>query len=218
MDASCYLFDLDGTVTDPGMGITNSVMYALRKFGIEETDREKLYRFIGPPLAESFEEFYGFSKLAAVLAVDYYREYYSEKGIFENRLYEGIKELLADLNEQGKRVVLATSKPEVFARKILKHFEIDGYFHFVSGSFLDGGRTNKAEVIAYALEQYPEERAVMVGDRKHDVIGARKCGLDCVGVLFGYGSRQELTEAGARWLAEDVPALRTLLLDSLYTA
>lgn len=215
MEASCFLFDLDGTLTDPGIGITNSVMYALRKFGIEETDREKLYRFIGPPLAESFEQFYGFSKLAAVLAVDYYREYYTKQGIFQNRLYNGIKPLLSSLHQQGKTIVLATSKPEVFAQKILKHFEIDSYFHFIAGSLLDGQRTNKAEVIAYALEHCSDQKSVMIGDRKHDVIGAKKCGLDCVGVLFGYGSRKELEEAGARWIAEDVAQLQRLLLSDV---
>ncbi len=212
MNTSCFLFDLDGTVTDPGIGITNSVMYALHKFGIEETDREKLYRFIGPPLAESFEEFYGFSKLSAVLAVDYYRKYYTEKGIFENRMYDGMEQLLSALHEQGKMVVLATSKPEVYARQILKHFQIDHYFHFVSGSCLDGGRTDKAEVIAHALEQCSPDSAVMIGDRKHDVIGARKCGLDCIGVVYGYGSRKELIDAGAKWVVEHVPALKALLL------
>ncbi len=212
MTASCILFDLDGTLTDPGMGITNSVMYALKKFGITETDREKLYRFIGPPLSESFEKFYGFSTLAAMLAVDYYREYYAEQGIFENKLYEGIDSLLEQLYEQGNQIVLATSKPEIFAKKILKHFQIDQYFYFVSGSFLDGKRTDKAEVISHALKECNDPKALMVGDRKHDVIGARKCGLDCVGVLFGYGSRAELEEAGAKWLVNDVNELKSFLI------
>lgn len=212
MTASCILFDLDGTLTDPGMGITNSVMYALKKFGITETDREKLYRFIGPPLSESFEKFYGFSTLAAMLAVDYYREYYAEQGIFENKLYEGIDSLLEQLYKQGNQIVLATSKPEIFAKKILKHFQIDQYFHFVSGSFLDGKRTDKAEVISHALKECNAPKALMVGDRKHDVIGARKCGLDCVGVLFGYGSRAELEEAGAKWLVNDVNELKSFLI------
>lgn len=211
MTTSHILFDLDGTLTDPGIGITNSVMYALRKFGIEERDREKLYRFIGPPLSESFEKFYGFSTIAAMLAVDYYREYYAQTGILENKLYDGIKPLLETLCHQGKKLILATSKLEVYAKRILTHFEIDSYFHFVSGSFLDGTRTNKAEVIAHALKECKITEGLMVGDRKHDVIGARKCGLDCIGVLFGYGSRQELEEAGARWIAEDVNKLQTLL-------
>lgn len=213
MKAANLLFDLDGTVTDPGIGITNSVMYALKKFGIEEHDREKLYKFIGPPLASSFEEYYGFSKLAAVLAVDYYREYYSKQGIFENQLYPGVEQMLSRLQEQGKRLILATSKPEVFAKRILEHFQLDSYFAFVSGSMLDGKRVEKAEVIAYALERCGcGKDAVMIGDRRHDVIGARKNHLDCVGVLFGYGSRQELEEAGAKWLADDVPALERILL------
>lgn len=212
MSASWILFDLDGTLTDPGLGITNSVMYALKKFGITETDREKLYRFIGPPLAESFEKYYGFSTLASFLAVDYYREYYAEKGIFENKLYAGMDVLLEQLCEQGKKLVLATSKPEIFAKKILKHFQIDQYFHFVSGSFLDGKRTDKAEVIAHALKECHSSKALMVGDRIHDVIGAKKCGLDCIGVLFGYGSRQELEQSGAKWLVNDVEELKALLI------
>ncbi|MBE7042175.1 MAG: HAD family hydrolase [Ruminococcaceae bacterium] len=212
MTTSCILFDLDGTLTDPGIGITNSVMYALKKFGIEETDRKSLYRFIGPPLSESFERFYGFSTLSAMLAVDYYREYYTDRGIFENKLYDGMKELLKELHSRGKQIVLATSKPEIFANKILKHFEIEEYFLFVSGSFLDGRRTDKAEVIAHALKECNNPSAIMVGDRKHDVIGARKCGLDCVGVLFGYGSHAELEEAGAKWIVDDVSELSDLLI------
>lgn len=211
MIASYILFDLDGTLTDPGIGITNSVMYALKKFGINETNREKLYRFIGPPLSESFEKYYQFSTLAAMLAVDYYREYYAETGIFENRLYPGIKPLLEQFYQQGKKLVLATSKPEPFAKKILRHFEIEDYFHFVSGSMLNGTRTDKAEVIAHAMKECGIDSAVMVGDRKHDVIGAKKCGLKCIGVLFGYGSRSELQQAGAWKLAEDIPHLATIL-------
>lgn len=201
------LFDLDGTLTDPGTGITNSVMHALKKYGIEVEDRAQLYKFIGPPLHESFEKYYGFSREEAMQAVEYYREYYKVKGIYENLLYDGIENLLKKLFENGKKIILATSKPEVFAKEILRHFGIEKYFYYVAGSNLDGSRTLKAEVIGYALESAEitdKSGAVMVGDREHDIIGAKKIGLDSAGVLFGYGSREELEAAGADFIAESV--------------
>ena len=201
------LFDLDGTLTDPGTGITNSVMHALKKYGIEVEDRAQLYKFIGPPLHESFEKYYGFSHEEAMQAVEYYREYYKVKGIYENLLYDGIENLLKKLFENGKKIILATSKPEVFAKEILRHFGIEKYFYYVAGSNLDGSRTLKAEVIGYALESAEitdKSGAVMVGDREHDIIGAKKIGLDSAGVLFGYGSREELETAGADFIAESV--------------
>ena len=128
------LFDLDGTLTDPGMGITNSVMHALKKYGIEVENRETLYKFIGPPLIDSFEKYYGFSHEEAVKSVDYYREYYADKGIYENEVYNGIEAMLQKLSEEGKKIILATSKPEPFAREILRHFDLDKYFLFAAGS------------------------------------------------------------------------------------
>lgn len=208
-------FDLDGTLTDPGLGITNSVMYALEHMGITVTDRSALYPFIGPPLVDSFREFYGFSKEAAEQAVLYYREYFSEKGLFENELYNGIGDLLKDLKDAGKRVVLATSKPEPFAVQILKHFKIDGYFDYIAGSRLDGSRGTKDEVIQYALELCRAEdhsKVIMVGDRKFDILGAKKYGLDSMGVLFGYGSREELSAAGADYLVETIGEIAKILL------
>lgn len=210
MRYSTILFDLDGTLTDPAEGIVNSILYALEKMGIEETDREKLLPFIGPPLAESFRVYYGFSQDEATRAVTYYREYYADKGIFENRLYPGIPEFLAALNQAGATVALATSKPEVYAEQILQHFGIASQFDFIGGSLLNGQRVQKGEVIAYVLSALParsENSVLMVGDRKHDVIGARENGLPCAGVLFGYGGREELTEAGAVYLADSVHAL-----------
>ncbi len=198
------LFDLDGTLTDPGLGITNSVMYALRKFGITENDRTKLYKFIGPPLKESFGTFYGFSPAQCELAVRYYREYFTDTGIFENAVYDGIPELLKTLKERGKTTVLATSKPEVFAVRILKHFGLYGHFDLVCGATMDDTRNQKGDIIKYALEQCgvisPSE-AVMVGDRKHDVIGAAENGLGAIGVLYGYGDEDELKKAGAAYIA-----------------
>ena len=193
------LFDLDGTLTDPMVGITSSVQYALEKFGIHVRYLKELIPFIGPPLAESFQKFYGFSKEDAEKAIQYYREYYAPKGIFENEVYEGIPEMLAHLTEAGFTLLVATSKPTVFARKVLKHFGMEDYFSFVGGSELDGSRTKKAEVISYILKTCGIEakEAIMIGDRRHDIEGGKACGLESVGVLYGYGTEQELTEAGA---------------------
>ena len=201
------LFDLDGTLTDPGMGITNSVMHALKKYGIEVEDRKTLYKFIGPPLIESFEKYYGFSHEEAVKSVDYYREYYRDKGIYENTVYDGIEKLLVYLSENGKKIILATSKPEPFAKEILRHFGLDKYFLFAAGSTMSETRTNKAEVIEYALAECgitDKSSVVMVGDREHDIIGANRNSVDSIGVLFGYGSREELEAAGATYIAETV--------------
>lgn len=202
---SYLLFDLDGTLTDPGLGITNSVMYALRKFDISVSDRASLYKFIGPPLRDSFELFFGFSPEKSELAVKYYREYFSTQGLFENEVYGGIPELLRELKHQGKTLVVATSKPEKFAVEILRHFGLYDYFDFVAGATMDGSRDRKADVIRYALESChisDKSPAIMIGDRKHDILGAKDNGLQSIGVLFGYGSREELQTAEATFLAE----------------
>ena len=201
------LFDLDGTLTDPGIGITNSVMYALKSFGIIEHAREKLYPFIGPPLLNSFMEFYGFDEQKAEEAVTRYREYYQETGIYENLVYDGIPELLKELKTEGKIILLATSKPEPFAKQILTHFNLMQYFTAVAGSDFGKIRNTKGKVIAYALELYAKmsggtvqalrERAIMIGDRSYDIEGAKENGIRSVGVLWGYGSREELEKAGA---------------------
>lgn len=202
------LFDLDGTLTESGIGITRSVAYALRKQGIEETDQKKLDRFVGPPLIGAFMAFYGFTREQAVQAVEDYREYYAVTGIFENRVYDGVEELLRRLKAAGKCCVLATSKPEHFARKILDHFGLSQYFSCMTGATMDETRTGKAEVIACALERLGKNgTAVMVGDREHDILGAKAHGLDSIGVLYGYGSREELEAAGADWIAETPEAI-----------
>ena len=188
------LFDLDGTLTDPGEGITNSVIYALKKWGIEVKDRRELYPFIGPPLSASFSKYYGFSESDSLKCVEYYREYFRDKGIFENRVYSGIPELLETLQRSGKRLVLATSKPELFAKRILEHFDLTRYFFFVAGASMDESRNKKADVIRYALKELGEperDRVVMIGDREQDVTGAKLNGLDSIGVLYGYGDREE---------------------------
>lgn len=201
------LFDLDGTLTDPGLGITNSVMHALKKFGIDIPDRAALYKFIGPPLQESFEKYYGFSNEKSELAIQYYREYFKVSGLYENEVYDGIEELLKNLKAQNKFVILATSKPEVFAVEILKHFQLDKYFDFIAGATMDETRVKKADVISYALDSCKISdlsSAIMIGDREHDILGAKQIGLDSIGVLFGYGSREELEAAGATYIASNV--------------
>lgn len=201
------LFDLDGTLTDPGEGITNSVAYSLKKFGIDVTDKKELYKFIGPPLVDSFMKYYGFSEEKAELAVEYYREYFRDTGIFENRIYDGIHELLAEIKASGRKIVLATSKPEEFAKRILVHFELDKYFDVAAGATMDTSRSKKSDVIKYALElcgNPDKTQTVMIGDRKHDIIGAKQNGLDSIGVLYGYGDYDELHAAGADHIAESV--------------
>lgn len=208
-------FDLDGTLTDPGVGITNSVAYALRKSGLEVPPREALYSYIGPPLAEAFLARYRISKEQAERMVGYYREYYAQKGITENVIYPGVAGLLRDLDAAGIKVVLATSKPEVFANKVLAAFGIDRYFTVISGAMLDGSRLTKADVLAEALRRLAPpagSRMIMVGDREYDVRGALEFGMETIGVLYGFGSREELVGAGAVALAEDADELRGLLL------
>ena len=199
-------FDLDGTLTDAGKGITNSVAYSLKKNGIEPPPREELYKFIGPPLVDSFMRYYGFSLEGAHKAVEDYREYFRERGIFENEVYEGIYELLSSLKKSGKKLVLATSKPEPFAKTILSHFELDKYFYFVAGALMDETRTKKGDGIRYALTCCGEperDNVIMVGDREHDILGAKENGLRSIGVLYGYGSREELLQAGADLVAAE---------------
>lgn len=209
------LMDLDGTITNPKLGITKSVQYALRNFDIHVEDLDTLINFIGPPLLHSFQEFYGFSKEEAGEAVKKYREYYSEKGLYENEEYEGIRELLTKLKDAGKTLIVATSKPEFFADKILGHFKLKDYFDDICGASLDDTRLTKEAVIRYALEKNgitDYSRVVMVGDRKHDVIGAKAVGLKSIGVLYGFGSREELELAGADEIAADFEELYRIIM------
>lgn len=201
------LFDLDGTLTDSGIGITNSVAYSLKKFGIEAKSREELFRFVGPPLLDAFSEYYGFSKEESEKALAFYREYFSEKGIFENIVYNGVEDMLKKLKEMGKDILLATAKPEQFAIRILKHFGLFDYFDFIAGATMDESRNQKDAVIKYAIDSFgirDAQTAVMVGDRHHDILGAKKFSIDSIGVLYGYGSKDELTKAGATYIAENV--------------
>lgn len=207
------LFDLDGTLTDPGLGITNSVAYALKRYGIEVQDRKSLYSFIGPPLSDSFMKYYGFSEEKAMEAIGVYREYFRDKGLYENEVYEGIRELLEKIKDSGRKIVLATSKPEKFSVRILEHFDLMKYFDVVAGASMDEKRNKKGDVIRYAMEKggFTAEKAIMIGDREHDVFGAKENGLPSIGVLYGYGSEDELRSAGADYIAKAVEDIYALL-------
>lgn len=209
------LFDLDGTLTDSAPGILNSVRYACRKMQLEIPEEATLRRFLGPPLPSSFRAYLHLNEADTTRAVAAFREYYPDKGIFENEVYPGIPALLADLKAAGKTVVMATSKPEVFARRIMRYFSLENYFDAICGATMDETRTNKGEVIAYALRTIGATGAqgiVMVGDREHDVKGAARNGLPCIGAVYGYGTAEELTATGALALADTVEDLRKLLL------
>lgn len=208
------LFDLDGTVTDPKVGITTCVQQALRWFAIEEPDLNQLESFIGPPLLDSFMEFYHLSEEQAKKAIEIYRKRFSEVGLYENEIYPGMKELLAALKAEGKILAVASSKPTVFVKKILKYFEIDCYFDVVKGSNLDGTNTKKEEVIQSVLDSFDLhscDEVMMIGDRKFDVMGAHKLGMKVVAVSYGYGSVEELQEAGADVIVSTVKELQMTL-------
>ena len=210
---SYILFDMDGTLTDPAQGITACAAYALRSQGIEEQDIQRLKRFIGPPLLEGFQELYGLSLLQAEQAVEQFRKKYAQIGIENNIPYPGIAEMLQELRSSGLSLAVATSKPQPFAQEILHRLQLEQYFCCIGGATLDNTRTKKGQVIAHVLEQLgiSPQQALMVGDRRHDAEGAREYGMDCVGVLYGYGSRQELEQAQVCALAEDTSALGRLL-------
>jgi len=197
------LFDLDGTLTDPKEGITNCVKYALESFGISENDENKLLKFIGPPLYDSFRDLYGFSESDAVSAISKYRERFQNIGIFENSIFPDTKNTLYRLKKSGKTVALATSKPYVYAQRILEHFKIQNYFDIAVGAELDGRRGYKDEVIREVLrcaKQVDLAKTVMVGDRENDVLGAKKCGISSIGLKCGYAEENELEKAGADYI------------------
>ena len=209
------LFDLDGTLTNSQLGITTCVAYALESFGIHTENPEELRKFIGPPLKESFVKYYNMTDGEGDRAVEKYRERFATVGLYENEVYAGIPELLQKLKAQGKTLLVATSKPTVYSDKILEHFGLKEYFSYIAGSDLDGTRVNKAEVIQYALEQMKiteSEKIVMIGDKEHDMIGAGICGVDSIGVLYGFGEREELENHGATYIAETVSDLEKILL------
>ena len=209
------IFDLDGTLINSEEGITKSVQFALNKMGME-CNREDLVCFIGPPLKSSFEDQYDFNEAQVAEAIGYFREYFSEYGLCQHELYDGVREVLKTLKEQGKTILLGTSKPEEFARKILDQYDITSYFDYICGASMDEVRSEKADVLAYALElsQITElEKCIMIGDRKHDVIGAKMVGIETIGVTFGFGDREELEKAGAKYIVDTTQEIIVLLQD-----
>lgn len=211
------LFDLDGTLTNPKEGITNCVKYALRHFGIEENDEATLLKFIGPPLYDSFRSIYGFSHDDANLCVEKYRERYSVTGLFENAVLDGAVEILSELKKAGKTTSLATSKPLVFAERIVEKYGLSEYLDYVIGADLKGGINYKDEVINEVLRRTkPSDlsKVVIVGDRRHDILGAKKCGIKSIGVKCGYAEENELEDAGADYIFENLQEVRDFLLNT----
>lgn len=211
---STILFDLDGTLTDSSQGVINSIIYALEKFDINDYDMSLLKKFLGPPLHESFEKFMGFDKEKSLQAVKFYREYFSSKGLLENEVYAGVNDLLQNLKENGKTLVVATSKPQPFTDRIMEHFDLAKYFDFIAGSNMDTTRSKKAEVIEYALSECnikDKSKVVMIGDRAEDMIGAQSVGIDSIGVEYGYGTFDELKNADATYIVKTVDELKKLL-------
>ncbi len=225
----CVLFDLDGTLSESALGITKSVQYALREIGVDEPDLKKLECFIGPPLNDSFRDFYHVEDDATIqMLVDTYRERYAVKGIFECEMYEGVGQMLKDLHEAGIRLAVASSKPEEYVLRIMEYFQVAQYFDVVKGSGMNDerdrkdekGTDNKERIVREALaglrgEEDPEEfhkGCAMVGDRHFDIYGARNNGVTSIGVTYGYGSFEELREAGADYIVDTVSELEHLIL------
>lgn len=207
------LFDLDGTLTDPFLGITRSVAYSLKSFGIEVDDLETLKPFIGPPLDVSFREYYHMDEAQSWKAVEKYREYFSKKGLFENKVYEGMEDFLQSLLNMDMKLYVCTSKPEVFAKEILDHFSLTPYFTGIYGATLDGSLKNKGDVIAHCIkqEQLNIQDCMMVGDRQHDIVGAHQSQIPCIGVLYGYGSLEEFQEYHCDYIAKDLIELKKII-------
>ena len=208
------LFDLDGTLSDSGPGIMHSVRYALAKFGITGESDEALRRFVGPPMIPAFMRFYGFTREQATQSLAYYREDYLAGAIYMNTPYEGMEETLRALKARGKALAAATGKPTAMAEDVLRHFGWDKYFDFVAGATMDEKRSAKDDIINYALEALgspDKSRVLMVGDRDNDVLGAARAGIDCCGVLYGYGSREELESTGAKFIIEKPEDLLTIV-------
>ena len=212
-------FDLDGTITEPEEGIINGVLFSLSKFGITVEDRTTLYPYIGPPLRDSFRDYHGLSEEDTEQAILYYREYYSTKGIYQNDIMPGMEQAFQTLRQHGCHLYVATSKPELYAKQILQHLKLDGYFDIIAGSTFDKARDTKAAVIEYLITGIAADQVkpsadeiIMVGDRKFDVIGARAFGIDTIGVLFGYGSKEEFEACDCRYVAADAEEMVQMIL------
>ncbi|MGE8019498.1 HAD hydrolase-like protein [Peribacillus frigoritolerans] len=206
------LFDLDGTLTESHIGIIKSFQFALRKMGIDEPKAENLIKHVGPPFQETLKNFYGMQPADVDKAVGFFRQRFKEKGMFENVLYPRIPSLLEKLKQEDKTLVIATSKLTAFAEGILRYFKIDHYFDFVEGSSLEGN--TKAEVIQQALIHFPgvdKKDFIMIGDRNHDIIGARNAGIDSIAVTYGYGSVEEFKNAQPTFIANSVEEIERIL-------
>ena len=199
-------FDLDGTLTDPESGLTSAFAYALSKMGIAYGQKKDLRRFIGPPLKAELMAVYGFSDAEGEECVRLFREYFAVYGWWDNKLYPGVIDLLRSLKEKGKTILLATSKPEVFAKKILRLFDIEKYFDFVSAATLDHTRVEKNDILSYALDVVKAEKdsSIMIGDRKYDAFGAKDVGIDSLGVFYGHGEESEINGAGFTYTVNSV--------------
>lgn len=225
MSKQYFLFDLDGTLTNPKLGITSCVQYALESFGIQEPDADQLECYIGPPLYESFMKFHGLNSDQAAAAVEKYRERYTDIGIFENEAIEGIENCLKALKQGGATIALATCKPEIFAVRILEKYGLAQYFDVTAGSTIDGSIKYKNQVIEEVFRRITKKQgnsidmndlraeALMIGDRVDDIAGAQKCMIESVGVRFGYAKEGELEDAGADYIVETVDELKELLLE-----
>lgn len=209
----CLFFDLDGTLTDSSEGIINSIIYALEKMNVDIKDKAILKKFVGPPLMDSYKKYYGFNQEEAELGLKLFREYFSVKGIFENRLFDGIYDLLEQLYNAGVELVLATSKPDVYAEQILEHFGIKKFFTHMSACPMEEADTTKLDIIKGALKMTSvknKEEILMIGDTFLDVNGAKECGLDSIGVLYGTDGPEELKVA--TYIAKDVEELKNILI------
>lgn len=213
------LFDLDGTLTDAAPGIVNGMRIVFDRFNIEQPDETTMRTYLGPPLAVTWREHYNFTDEQITQALAIYREYYHDVGMFENEVFDGIPELLQQLNNDDVILATATSKPDFSATRIIEHFGLSDHFAFIGAANLEGTRDSKALVIEYTLEQLKANatthRIVMVGDRHHDVHGAREHGIDTIGVLWGYGDAEELTAVGAITLVQTPEQLRAELLERM---
>ncbi len=208
------LFDLDGTLTDSKPGIVDSLEYALDKMNIKLQDKSVLSKFIGPPLKFSFNEYIGLEGDDINKAIDYYREYFAQKGIYGNKLYDGMEDMLKNLKALGKNLIVATSKPTVFATKIIENFNVTGYFSYISGADLSESHADKSGIILHALKECKVtnlDDAIMVGDRRYDIHGAKTVGIKSIGVLYGYGDLEELTAEKADYIAKDVKDVQRII-------
>jgi len=214
MNYKYILFDLDGTLIDSKAGILSAAIFALDKMGVPATQIVNLERMIGPPLKYSLKEFFSLSDEFADKAVEYYREYYRDKSLFDCEVYEGIAQLLEMLKNDGYILAIATSKPTVYAKKILEHTGLAKYFDAIEGASLDDSHSNKSQIITRVCEVlniYNPSQAIMIGDRSYDIKGASSIDMESIGVLYGYGSLEEFQEAGASYVVNSVKELGQFL-------